>query len=649
MQHKLESWNILKEKYQININSNETIPNSVNKNHRVIGMKYNNEFHDIWRPTESSKLEEKDKVKYLTFDDIDGKYIFWHTSAHILGYALEKKYNAQLCFGPPIENGFYYDFKVPEDIKVTKDDFADLQMIIDNFIKQNHIFERIDVSKDDARVLFKDNKFKLHVIDNLVKEGELCSVYKCGDFVDLCEGPHLEKTSMIKAYNLEMISSSYFLNDNKQDKLFRIYGISFPSTKEMKIHIKFKEEAHKRDHRRLGNIQELFMFHKFSPGSCFYLPHGMRIYNKLLEFMKKQYWTRGFDEVKTPVMCNSDLWKISGHWDKYRENMFTLSVDQHENQEQEHQDNYALCAMNCPKHCLIYQMKPRYTKDLPIRLADFGVLHRNEESGSLSGLTRVRMFCQDDAHIFCTQDQIKDEMANCLEFLMTTYKIFGFEYILTLSTRPEKYIGEIETWDMAENQLKMALNNTKLEWNTNEGDGAFYGPKIDILIKDALGRRHQCATIQLDFNLPERFELEYTCGSFVNRPVMIHRAIYGSFDRFMSILVEHFGGKFQFWLSPRQIMIIPVSEKNNDYAQKVHEILHQNNFYVDVDLSDNKLNHKIASAQSELYYYNYILVVGFNEEKDDTVNIRVRGNNKTIILKLDDTIDMFNDDIKNYR
>lgn len=369
------------------------------------------------------------------------------------------------------------------------------------------------------------------------------------------------------------------------------------------------------DHRYIGSVQELFMFSKYAPGSCFFLPHGMRIYNKLLNLIKSQYWKRGFQEIKTPILCKSDLWKISGQWDKYCENMFCLELDN---------TNYAMAPINCPKHCLMYQHRPRLYQDLPIRWADCGALHRNEEVGSLSGLSRVRMFCQDDAHIFCAQDQIKNEIINCLDFLIYIYKIFGFKYKMTLSTRPkEKLIGTDEIWTIAEKQLSQALTEKfGDDWSINEGDGPIYGPKIDIMLQDAHLRLRQCGTIQLDFNLPERFELKYIHGEQALRPVMIHRAIYGSFERFIGILIEHYGGKFPFWLSPRQIVVASISEKTNTYASEIRNILHNEGFYIDVDISDNRINKKIKDAQIENNFYYYIIVVGEKEMNNQTINIR---------------------------
>uniref|UniRef100_A0AAR2KY62 threonine--tRNA ligase n=1 Tax=Pygocentrus nattereri TaxID=42514 RepID=A0AAR2KY62_PYGNA len=453
------------------------------------------------------------------------------------------------------------------------------------------------------------NKFKCRILNEKVTT-PTTTVYRCGPLIDLCRGPHVRNTGKIKALKIHKNSSTYWEGKADMESLQRVYGISFPDPKMLKEWEKFQEEAKNRDHRKLGREQDLFFFHDLSPGSCFFLPKGAFIYNTLVEFIRSEYRKRGFQEVVTPNIYNSKLWQTSGHWQHYSENMFSFEVEK---------EIFALKPMNCPGHCLMFDHRPRSWRELPLRLADFGVLHRNELSGALTGLTRVRRFQQDDAHIFCSMDQIESEIKGCLDFLRTVYDVFGFTFKLNLSTRPEKFLGEPEVWDQAEKQLENSLNEFGEKWVLNPGDGAFYGPKIDIQIKDAIGRYHQCATIQLDFQLPIRFNLTFV------RPVIIHRAILGSVERMIAILTENYGGKWPFWLSPRQVMVVPVGPTCEEYAQRVCEEFHNAGLMTDVDLDPGcTLNKKIRNAQ--LAQYNFILVVGEKEKSSDTVNVRTRDN-----------------------
>uniref|UniRef100_A0A671RDR0 threonine--tRNA ligase n=1 Tax=Sinocyclocheilus anshuiensis TaxID=1608454 RepID=A0A671RDR0_9TELE len=453
------------------------------------------------------------------------------------------------------------------------------------------------------------NKFKCRILNEKVTT-PTTTVYRCGPLIDLCRGPHVRHTGKIKALKIHKNSSTYWEGKADMESLQRIYGISFPDPKMLKEWEKFQEEAKNRDHRKLGREQDLFFFHDLSPGSCFFLPKGAYIYNTLIEFIRSEYRKRGFQEVVTPNIYNSKLWQTSGHWQHYSENMFSFEVEK---------EIFALKPMNCPGHCLMFDHRPRSWRELPLRLADFGVLHRNELSGALTGLTRVRRFQQDDAHIFCSMDQIEFEIKGCLDFLRTVYDVFGFTFKLNLSTRPEKFLGEPEVWDQAEKQLENSLNDFGEKWVLNPGDGAFYGPKIDIQIKDAIGRYHQCATIQLDFQLPIRFNLTFV------RPVIIHRAILGSVERMIAILTENYGGKWPLWLSPRQVMVVPVGPTCDEYAQRVQQEFHRGGLMTDVDLDPGcTLNKKIRNAQ--LAQYNFILVVGEKEKSSDTVNVRTRDN-----------------------
>ncbi|XP_073443035.1 threonine--tRNA ligase 1, cytoplasmic-like isoform X1 [Dendrobates tinctorius] len=573
--------------------------------------KVNAELWDLDRP-----LEGDCTLELLTFDREEAQAVYWHSSAHILGETMENYYGGCLCYGPPIENGFYYDMYL-EERGVSSNEFPVLEDMCKSIIKEKQPFERLEVSKELLLEMFKYNKFKCRILNEKV-DTPTTTVYRCGPLIDLCRGPHVRHTGKIKALKIYKNSSTYWEGKADMETLQRIYGISFPDNKLMKEWEKFQEEAKNRDHRKIGKDQELFFFHELSPGSCFFLPRGAYIYNTLIDFIKEEYQLRHFTEVATPNIYNSKLWEASGHWQHYSENMFSFEVEK---------EMFALKPMNCPGHCLMFGHRPRSWRELPLRFADFGVLHRNELSGALSGLTRVRRFQQDDAHIFCTMEQIEEEMKGCLQFLQSVYEVFGFTFQLHLSTRPDNYLGEIEMWNQAEKQLENSLNNFGQPWKLNPGDGAFYGPKIDIKIRDAIGRYHQCATIQLDFQLPTRFNLTYVSkdGDDKNRPVIIHRAILGSVERMIAILCENYGGKWPFWLSPRQVMVVPVGPSCEDYAQQVCKEFFDAGFMADVDLDNScTLNKKIRNAQ--LAQYNFIFVVGEKEKVNSAVNVRTRDN-----------------------
>ncbi|TGO29558.1 hypothetical protein BPAE_0013g00090 [Botrytis paeoniae] len=623
---------------------------------RTVVAKLNGDSEQLWdleRP-----LEKDCTLELLPFENEEGRRVFWHSSAHILGEASERRFGCSLCIGPPIDNGFYYEMGLPNQGTVTDADWKPLETLVGQIVKEKQKFERLVLSKDDLLEMFKDNKYKQHIIKDKIADGTNTTVYRNGPLIDLCRGPHVPNTGRIETFAIMKNSASYFLGNKENDSLQRIYGVSFPDKKQMAEHKKFLEEAAKRDHRKLGKDQELFFFHEMSPGSAMWLPHGARIYNTIMSFLREQYWTRGYEEVITPNMYNSELWKTSGHWAYYKDDMFTFPVEK---------DTFALKPMNCPGHCLMFGHRERSHRELPWRVADFGVLHRNEASGALTGLTRVRRFQQDDAHIFCREDQIKDEITGLFDFLKAIYGLLGFTFKLNLSTRPEKYLGKLETWDMAEEKLRSALDEFAatdggVPWVLNEGDGAFYGPKIDITICDVLKREWQCATIQLDFQLPQNFGLEYNTGDVPTkkdedavkepivkpkknaepedpnappkervykpltpgcaRPVMIHRAMAGSIERFTAILIEHFAGKWPFWLSPRQILVIPVGVGYFEYAKEVQSIFHKQQMFIDVDLSGNTLQKKIRTGQ--LAQYNFIFVVGDTEMKGREVNVRNR-------------------------
>jgi threonyl-tRNA synthetase len=801
----------------------------------------------VWDLTRA--LEADCSLALLKFESDDAaKHVFWHSSAHILGQALELAFGGQLCIGPPLENGgFYYDVATKEPIAPA--DFERVQAIVSSIIKEGQPFERLVITKAEALELFAANKYKVELIGKKVKDGELTSAYRCGPLIDLCRGPHLPNTKKVEAFKVTKNSAAYWLGNPQNDSLQRVYGISFPVKKQLKEWEEFQEKAAKRDHRLIGKNQELFFFDPLSPGSAFWLPHGTRIYTKLVDYMREQYRKRGFSEVITPNVYNHELWYTSGHLPLYEENMFNFKTREQENfalkpmncfRESDHQiltsrgflfldeveqavardaagrvvdwrglavANYnraanklvyqqpralvvkragadrmiefasadgefhivvtehhdmfvgdaagspasfrkvpakqllaklagaplavsLLCSApvensslsraelrsvvlvgadephklaasaaaaavvrvrevpsdgsrswcfdmndgfvvtrraervshgsewvvlkasratiqgNCPGHCVMFKNSAHSYRELPIRYADFGVLHRNEASGALGGLTRVRRFCQDDAHIFCMPSQILQEVASCIDFVEHTYGIFQFKFDIELSTRPEKFLGEIAVWDKAEEALRTVLDDyskrTGKSWRLNPGDGAFYGPKLDIHIKDAIGRSHQCATIQLDFQLPIRFELKYASddgaedvGNVVHRPVIIHRAIFGSLERFTGILMEHVGGRWPLWISPRQVAIVPIAPKCEPYAENVvRKRILDAGFFVDVIGGDKTMQKRIAEASKA--HYNYIVVVGDKEIETESVNVRPRpkDENQKIALEL---------------
>ncbi|KAI8527143.1 hypothetical protein RHMOL_Rhmol12G0052800 [Rhododendron molle] len=569
--------------------------------------KVNGVLWDMSRP-----LEGDCDLKLYTFESDEGRDTFWHSSAHILGQALEVEYGCKLCIGPCTTRGegFYYDAFYGE-LGLNEDHFKRIETGAAKAVGEKQPFERIEVTREQALEMFSENKFKIEIIREL-PEDKTITVYRCGPLVDLCRGPHIPNTSFVKALACLKASSAYWRGNKDRESLQRVYGISYPDQKRLKV----------------------------IPGSCFFLPHGTRIYNKLMNFIRDQYWDRGYQEVITPNIYNMQLWETSGHAANYRENMFLLEIEKQE---------FGLKPMNCPGHCKMFDHRVRSYRELPLRLADFGALHRNEASGALSGLTRVRRFQQDDAHIFCRESQVKDEVKSALEFISHVYEIFGFTFDLKLSTRPEKFLGDLATWDKAEAALTEALNESGKPWEINEADGAFYGPKIDISVSDALNRKFQCATLQLDFQLPSRFNLSYSAEDEAKkeRPVMIHRAILGSVERMFAILLEHYKGKWPLWLSPRQAIVCPVSEKSEAYALKVKDQIHQARFYVDVDTSDRTIQKKVREAQ--LAQYNYILVVGEAEAATGEVSVRVRDKADSSVMMVEEVLNFFRKEVAAFR
>jgi len=554
---------------------------------------------------------------------------FWHSSAHLMAHAVTLLWpDARPTIGPTIETGFYYDFYkkepfVPEDLAKIEEKMKELAEKNLNIVKK-------EMTIAQAKKLFKDNKFKIELIDELKKEGaKKVTVYSQGDFADLCRGPHLTSTGEIRAFKLTKISSAYWRGDASNDSLQRIYGVSFPDKKQLRMYLQFLAEAEKRDHRKIGAKLGLFSFHEEAPGMPFYQDGGVFLFKTLVKFMRDELAKRNYVEAKTPIIMNKKLWLCSGHWDHYKENMYFTKIDEQEN---------ALKPMNCPGQILIYKEKLHSYKEFPIRMAEFGMVHRHELSGVLSGLFRVRMFTQDDAHIYCLPSQLKDEIKALISLADTVYKTFGFNYCIELGTRPEKSIGSNKMWDAAENALKDVLKELKLDCQLNPGDGAFYGPKIDFHIKDAIGRTWQCATIQVDFSMPEKFDLVYMDeqGSQDKRPVMLHRTIFGSMERFIGILIEHYAGNFPLWLNPNQVIVLPIADRHNKYAEEVRAKLLEAGLRVKVDGRIESTGKKIRDGQ--LNKFSYILVVGDNEVKAGTVNVRTRDNKVHGEQKVDDLI-----------
>ncbi|MCV0023908.1 threonine--tRNA ligase [Bacillus halotolerans] len=567
----------------------------------------------------SFKLEEDAELSIITLDSPEGLQVLRHTSAHVLAQAVKRLYGeAYLGIGPVIEDGFYYDMKL--DRSLTSGDLEAIEKEMKHIINENMDIKRIEVSYEEAEALFaeKGEPFKLEILKDIPR-GEKMTLYQQGEFVDLCRGPHLPSTGMIKAFKLTRVSGAYWRGDSQNEVLQRVYGVAFQKKKDLEAHLHMLEEAAKRDHRKLGKQLELFMFSEEAPGMPFYLPKGQIVRNELERFSRELQTNAGYAEVRTPFMMNQRLWEQSGHWDHYRDNMYFSEVDQ---------TAFAMKPMNCPGHMLIFKNSLYSYRDLPIRMAEFGQVHRHEYSGALNGMLRVRTFCQDDAHIFVREDQIESEIKEAIRLIDEVYRTFGFEYTVELSTRPEDSSGEDSVWEMSENALKHVLEDLGLPYEVNAGDGAFYGAKIDFHIKDALKRSHQCATIQLDFQMPEKFDLTYINEHNEKvRPVVIHRAVFGSIDRFFGILIEHFGGAFPVWLAPVQVQIIPVSHVHMDYCEKVQSELKRLGIRVNIDERNEKLGYKIR--ESQMQKIPYMLVLGDQEVSEKAVNVRQFGHQKS--------------------
>ena len=550
-------------------------------------------------------------------DEKDPEYLstLRHSCSHVLAQAVKRLYpDAKLAIGPSIAEGFYYDIDFQEPI--SEADLPKIETEMRKIVKENEKFEYFTLPREEALKLMEEKQepYKVELIQDL-PEGELISFFKQGDFTDLCAGPHLQSTREVgKAFKLQSLAGAYWRGSEKNKMLTRIYGTAFPTKEELEQYLHMLEEAKKRDHRKIGRDLGIFMFNEAGPGFPFFLPNGMTLKNTLIDYWRQVHHKNGYVEVSTPIILNRKLWETSGHWDHYKENMYTTVIDD---------EDYAVKPMNCPGGVLVYASEPRSYRDLPLRVGELGLVHRHEKSGQLHGLFRVRCFTQDDAHIFMMPEQIKDEILGVVRMIDDLYSLLGFKYTVELSTRPEDSMGSDEDWEMAENGLREALEAAKLPYTINEGDGAFYGPKIDFHLIDAIGRDWQCGTIQLDFQLPQRFELEYMgADGEKHRPIMIHRVIFGSIERFIGILIEHFAGAFPTWLAPVQARILPVSDKYLDYAEKVYQQLDDAGIRTEVDRRSEKLGWKIREAQKAKV--PYMLIVGEKDEADETVSVRSR-------------------------
>ena len=556
------------------------------------------------------------KIEFLTFEDEDGRKVYRHTASHVLAQAVKRLYpNTKLAIGPAIDNGFYYDFDT--EIPFTADVLEKLEAEMKKIIKEDLPLVRSVKPREEA-VKYMEQKgepYKVELINDL-PEGSVVSFYTQGDFTDLCAGPHLASTGKLKAIKLTSCTGAYWRGNEKNKMLSRVYGTAFPKQSELDEHLARIEEAKKRDHRRLGKELGIFALLEEGPGFPFFLPKGMIVKNTLIDYWRKIHTREGYQEISTPIMLRRELWETSGHWDHYKNNMYTTTIDDNE---------FAVKPMNCPGGMLVYKLEPRSYKDLPMRLGELGIVHRHEKSGEMHGLMRVRCFTQDDAHIFMTPDQITSEIKGVVRLINEVYNVFGFKYHVELSTMPEDHLGSLEDWEAATNGLRAALDEMNMPSVVNEGDGAFYGPKIDFHLEDSLGRTWQCGTIQLDFQLPMRFEAEYTgSDGEKHRPIMIHRVCFGSIERFIGILIEHFAGAFPTWLAPVQVKLLPISDRQHDYAAEVAKKLTAAGIRVETDTRNEKIGYKIREAQLEKV--PYMLVLGDKECESGTIAVRSRKN-----------------------
>ena len=598
----------------------------------AVAVKINDKLCDL-----SAALSAGDKLEFVTLKDKEGLEVYRHTCAHVLAQAVKTIFpTCKLAIGPVIENGFYYDidFNTP----ITQEDFGKIEAEMQKIIKANTPIERFELPRKEAIELMTryKEKYKVELINDL-PEDAVISFYKQGAFTDLCRGPHLPSTGRIKAFKLTSLAGAYWRGNEKNKMLTRIYGVAFAKKDEMEAYFNMLEEAKKRDHIKLGKELKLFALLNEGRGFPFFLPNGMVLKNILAEYWRDLHRKEGYVEIQTPIILSRTLWENSGHWDHYKDNMYTTKIDG---------EDYCVKPMNCPGGMLVYKLQPHSYKDLPIRMGEMGLVHRHEKSGQLHGLFRVRCFTQDDAHIFMLPEQITDEIKGVVRLTDKIYKQFGFKYKVELSTRPKDSMGTEEEWNAATNALKEALEEMNLEYEINEGDGAFYGPKIDFHLQDSIGRTWQCGTIQLDFQMPQRFELEYVGEDGAkHRPIMIHRAIYGSMERFIGILIEHYAGKFPVWLAPVQVKILPITDRTAAYAESVAEKLREKGLRVEIDGRNEKIGYKIREAKLEKV--PYVVVVGDAEANEGTVNVNKRGVEEKMTMSVDEFANLVYEDNKN--
>ncbi len=583
----------------------------------------------------STQILQDASIAFHTFNDEEGKLVFWHSASHVMAQAVQKLFpGTKLAIGPAIADGFYYDFDSP--VKLTPDMLEEIQKEIDAIVKMNLPFKRREVCREEAINFFKESgeDYKVELVKELPEDSSI-TYYQQGDFIDLCAGPHVPSTGYLKAFKLISLAGAYWRGSEKNKMLQRIYGTAFPKKSLLDEHLFRIEEAKKRDHRRLGAELDLFSLLDEGPGFPFFHPKGMIVRNELEKFWREEHYKRGYEEIKTPIILNRELWERSGHWDHYRDNMYFTKIDEMD---------YAVKPMNCPGSILIYKGKIHSYRELPVRMGELGLVHRHELSGVLHGLMRVRCFTQDDAHIFMLPEQVKDEIIGVIELVDYFYKVFGFKYRVEVSTKPEKAMGSDEIWDFATSALEDALQSMNIDYKINEGDGAFYGPKIDFKLEDCLGRTWQCGTIQLDFQMPEKFDLNYIGeDGQKHRPVMIHRVVFGSMERFIGILVEHFGGAFPVWLAPVQVKVIPITDRHLDFAVNITEHLKGEGIRVEIDDRNEKINYKIREAQGKKI--PYMLVVGDREVDNNAVAVRHRNQGDMGSMSINEFIEVIKDEV----
>ena len=601
----------------------KSISNSLAK--KVLAVSIDDKTMDL-----TTVLDRDCKVQFLTFEDEGGRHALRHTASHILAQAIKRLYkdeNVQLAIGPAIENGFYYDIDMEK--RLTEDDLKDIEKEMNKIVKENLKLERKLVSRQEALDMFgaAGENYKVELINDLPEDAEI-SLYTQGEFTDLCAGPHVVSTGKVKALKLQSVAGAYWRGSEKNKMLQRVYGTAFEKKDELDAYLKMLEEAAKRDHRKLGKELDLFSIHEEGPGFPFFHPNGMVIRNELINYWREVHRRYGYQEIRTPMILNRQLWEQSGHWAHYKENMYVTEIDG---------EDYAIKPMNCPGGMLVYKTQQHSYRDLPLRAGELGLVHRHELSGALHGLFRVRNFTQDDAHIFMTPEQIEGEIQNVINLFDEVYSTFGLKYHAELSTRPEDSMGSDDMWELATNGLRNALEHRGLDYIVNEGDGAFYGPKIDFHLKDSIGRTWQCGTIQLDMQLPEKFDLTYVGeDGQKHRPVMIHRVVYGSIERFIGILIENYAGAFPTWLAPVQVKILPITDRHMDYAFELKKKMFDLGLRVEVDDRNEKVGYKMREAQVKKI--PYMLVVGDQEMESGTVNMRKHGEKDTATMPVDEFI-----------